>query len=247
MQPYCTPIAVLAVHVHNISTSADSCAVLLCMFLCSTHTSARALVAMLCGVELAMRSNDELSPEINRLTKASTIMAESTSQGLSGDRSYRETSVFSPPEYQISYGHDHTLQWEPPVDSKELAIALSYHFPLQRDLESKMQAATRRFLRQERDNASQRTEQVKPTCVKQAISREHLPTTPIESSKDSGLEIKSTLAPTLQILTWDSEMKEFNPKIKRRRYDKGERVKVAANRGFACDQHRRQKMKVHKP
>ncbi|CCD42990.1 hypothetical protein BofuT4_P070660.1 [Botrytis cinerea T4] len=48
---------------------------------------------------------------------------------------------------------------------------------------------------------------------------------------------------TIQFLTWDADMKEFSPKIKKRRYDKEERVKVAANRGFACARHRKQKMK----
>jgi hypothetical protein len=159
-------------------------------------------------------------------------MAGCTGQQLSKDRSYRETSEFSAPQYNISYRGDHTLQWTPPVGSKELAVALSYHFPMQTDLESKMQAATRKFLREE-------------DMSNQVASREKTSVVPTDS-KDACLEIQPTLGPALQIFTWDSEMKEYNPKAKRRRYDTKERVKVAQNRGFACEQHRRMKMKVCK-
>jgi hypothetical protein len=154
-------------------------------------------------------------------------MAVNTTKQELQSRSYREPSEFSAPQYNITYRHDHTLQWEPAVGSKELAVALSYHFPLQTNLESKMQAATRKFLREE-DSSNQDP------------SRET--TIPIDT-KDTCLEARSTLGP-LQIFTWDSEMKEYNPKTKRRRYDTKERVKVAQNRGFACEQHRRMKMKV---
>jgi hypothetical protein len=62
------------------------------------------------------------------------------------DTSSRQSSVFEPPEYKIYYGPDHTLQWDPPAGSKELAVALSYHYPLG-DLESKMRTVTKRFLK----------------------------------------------------------------------------------------------------
>jgi galactose mutarotase-like enzyme len=154
-------------------------------------------------------------------------MAVCTTKQEQKNRSYREPSEFSAPQYAITYGSDHTLQWEPSVGSKELAVALSYHFPLQTDLESKMQAATRKFLREE-DLANQ--DPSRETAV------------PMDT-KDTCLETQST-SPALQIFTWDSEMKEYSPKAKRRRYDTKERVKVAQNRGFACEQHRRMKMKV---
>lgn len=53
---------------------------------------------------------------------------------------------FEPPTYSISVGPDKALQWDPPVDSDELAIALSYHFPLPRTLEAKMQAAMEKWI-----------------------------------------------------------------------------------------------------
>jgi hypothetical protein len=69
------------------------------------------------------------------------------------DTQSRESSIFIPLEYEIFYGADHTLEWSPPTGSKELAFALSYHFPLG-DLESKMQAVTRRFIKAQKVNAS---------------------------------------------------------------------------------------------
>ncbi|KAG9228753.1 hypothetical protein BJ875DRAFT_476708 [Amylocarpus encephaloides] len=161
------------------------------------------------------------------------VQQESSSRGM------REASEFCPPEYQISYGQDQTLQWSPLVGSRDLAIALSYHFPLQTDLESKMQAATRRFLREEQDKAGQPMERV--TSLDENASSDN--TLMKEISNVSTIEEQPKAPPTLQFLTWDLGMKEYSPKAKRRRYEKGERIKVAANRGFACDQHRRMKMK----
>jgi hypothetical protein len=51
-------------------------------------------------------------------------------QQPSFDTQSRESSIFIPPEYEIFYGADHTLDWSPPAGSKELAFALSYHLPL---------------------------------------------------------------------------------------------------------------------
>lgn len=155
------------------------------------------------------------------------------------DRTSRAESEFSAPEYNITYGQDHTLQWDPPVGSKELALALSYHFPLQADLASKMQAATRRFLRQERDSKKSKSNSNSPAAGDDQAASRDSSNPAVEEGKDS-----KAGTPGLQILTWDSGMKQYSHKTKRRRYDKGERVKVAANRGFACDVHRRQKMKV---
>jgi hypothetical protein len=162
----------------------------------------------------------------------------------SGDQVNLEVPIFSTPQYRVSYGDDYTLQWTPPVGSRELAVALSYHFPLQTDLESKMQAAIKVFLHKEQQSPSHETEQMDPSCVQQSTIPQQLSTTPTESSMAPGLEIRPAATPTLQILTWDSKMNEFNPKTKRRRYEKDERTKVTANRGFACQRHRRQKMKV---
>jgi hypothetical protein len=172
------------------------------------------------------------------------IMVEITDRDCSGDQVNLEVPIFYTPQYHVSYGDDYTLQWTPPVGSKELAVALSYHFPLQKDLESKMQAAIKAFLHQEQQSPSRETEQIKPSGVEQSTIPQQLSTSPPESSTASRLESRPAVTPALQILTWDSKMNEFNPKTKRRRYEKDERTKVTANRGFACQRHRRQKMKV---
>jgi hypothetical protein len=40
---------------------------------------------------------------------------------------------FEPPTYALSFAEDSTLKWDPPIGSPELALALSYHFPLQKN------------------------------------------------------------------------------------------------------------------
>lgn len=176
------------------------------------------------------------------------------------NQAQRESSIFDLPQYVISYNDDHTLRWDPPAGSKELSIALSYHFPLERDLGSKMQAATRKFLRNERQKTL--SEGSKMNGTSEYVNLDGLPsqmdtedqvTRPTMKVPESSSHVRSGLIAshrismpetrTIQFLTWDTDMKEF-PKIKKRRYDKEERVKVAANRGFACARHRKQKMKV---
>ncbi len=75
-------------------------------------------------------------------------MSDPFSNEPSRDRNRRDDSVFHPPSYNISHGPDKALQWDPPADSDELAIALSYHFPIQKTLKKKMQAAVEKFLQQ---------------------------------------------------------------------------------------------------
>ncbi|KAL2068595.1 hypothetical protein VTL71DRAFT_14932 [Oculimacula yallundae] len=72
-----------------------------------------------------------------------------TSKKSANEFSSRESS-FDPPIYSISHAKDHTLQWDPPVGSKDLAIALSYHFPMETSMENKMRAATKKFLKEEK-------------------------------------------------------------------------------------------------
>ncbi|KAH9207602.1 hypothetical protein DL95DRAFT_468532 [Leptodontidium sp. 2 PMI_412] len=69
------------------------------------------------------------------------------------DISSREPS-FDPPSYAISHGKDYTLKWEPPAGSKDLTVALSYHFPLETSMESKMRASTKKFLKEEKRKQS---------------------------------------------------------------------------------------------
>jgi len=193
------------------------------------------------------------------------------------DSSTRDSSFFDPPEYEISYGEDHTLQWIPPAGSKELAVALSYHFPMG-DLESKMRAATKKFLKAEAKGHSERigTKHVQsleenfPKAILQqqegtntsSLSNTDVNKTPINAPtelehvmlQDSdystpGIDWKASPSRRerhqwLEIVSWKPEILGFKKKALKRRYEKEEREKVAANRGYACEEHRRRKMKV---
>jgi hypothetical protein len=63
----------------------------------------------------------------------------------SHDHKSQESSVSDLLYYKIVFAEDDTLQWDPPAGSPELARALSYHFPIEKGIKSKMQAATRKF------------------------------------------------------------------------------------------------------
>lgn len=63
------------------------------------------------------------------------------------DRELRAGSVSEFFNYTVRLSKDSTLQWDLPAGSDELAIALSYHFPLEKGVEKKMQAATKDFMK----------------------------------------------------------------------------------------------------
>jgi len=147
-------------------------------------------------------------------------------------------------EYRITYAPDHTLQWDPPTSSKELAIALSYHFPLEPDLESKMRAAMVRFLSSK--NSS-------PTLNRDShryLTPEDDETPPATSPSRQLInsKVKPNMRDHLKVVAWDpgnGPKGGFNKReVKRRRYQTEEGARVAKNRGYACERHRRQKLKV---
>jgi hypothetical protein len=189
----------------------------------------------------------------------------------------RESSIFEPPEYEISYREDHTLQWDPPAGSKELAVALSYHFPMG-DLESKMRAATKKFLKAEAKRYSEKVreknvrtfEEKLESVLKTSLQRQQ-PTsmnsrlnpnssescTSVPNEPDHGLlqvpdhslpcirmEISPGSNQELKIVSWKPEILGFKKTAPKRRYEPEEREKVAVNRGYVCEEHRRRKMKV---
>jgi hypothetical protein len=154
-------------------------------------------------------------------------MLKSFNFELSGGQNLRELSVFRPPSYNITHGPDKALQWDPPADSDELAIALSYHFPVEKTLKRKMQAAVEKFLRQERPNRLNCGKHIEgPTAQKSGALR------PISEGIPGLLSFNA------------NTLEEVKMKRKRRAYEKAERVKVGSNRGNACKVHRRQKLKV---
>jgi len=203
----------------------------------------------------------------------------------SPDQGFRQGSVSELLEYTISFNEDNTLEWNPPVGSKELAIALSYHFPKEEKLEKKMQTATMKFLRAEHQRNRQLLTAAAPggsiprhdyssgdesingplaMCETSHKEPENSDRGPVPQSKPSlpspsikpaktnmareEIDVTET-KPTpgaLKIVSWGPYDKETR-KTKKRRYGSEERVKVASNRGYACDEHRRQKVKVTIP
>jgi hypothetical protein len=84
------------------------------------------------------------------------IMAPIAEQELAGVQNDRAISVPEALNYTITRDADQILQFTPPVGSRKLADALSYHFPAQGTLESKMQAAILRYFKEtaEPENSS---------------------------------------------------------------------------------------------
>ena len=153
-------------------------------------------------------------------------------------REIRETSVSELLEYKISYDDDGALQWHPPVGSKELAIALSYYFPEERDIKEKMRAAIKGFLRDQRKIIGNVLQAEAENKSRQSVEA---------GNQHVGAERRKIPDHfDLQVLPWDPIKKIFkgNPRRTKRRYGKIEGAKVAANRGNVCDYHRKKKLKV---
>ncbi|KAH6695882.1 hypothetical protein BKA61DRAFT_711048 [Leptodontidium sp. MPI-SDFR-AT-0119] len=187
---------------------------------------------------------------------------------LAVEPSSRESS-FDPPSHSISHGKDYTLQWHPAVGSKELAVALSYHFPLETTMERKMRAATKKFLKEEKRKveissghsgldtaglASVAEESADGTTSGQLPSKDSPDT--VSKPKPAHLQenTKSEVAePTVphpspeqafpKILSWVRGVDNKKPKRKKRRYGMLEAAEAAANSGNVCDDHRKRKVK----
>ncbi|KAF4631884.1 hypothetical protein G7Y89_g6244 [Cudoniella acicularis] len=173
----------------------------------------------------------------------------------------RQSSVFEPPEYKLSRGHDRTLEWDPPADSEELAIALSWYFPMENSLVGKMQAAIRRFLQAERKNHTSHifskvcSQEAGPT--RQPLTEQLTPEHHVNGSPTQYVPIRSSgkcmpspgkisllkAVTTPKFRAWIPGMSELKPTGRKRKYGQEEAVKVARNRGNACEEHRRLKTK----
>jgi len=168
----------------------------------------------------------------------------------------------------MTYGHDQTLQWDPPRDSKEFTLDPSYDFPKEGNPESKTMAATKEVLGKEPLELAQKDPPnssialqpptQEPTSIKIPIvealklQRTSYPGKP--DDREAG-NVKSDGVPRipvkplsgLKVLTWDPVKGEFDGddnQGRKRRYEKEEARKVAMNRGFTCDEHRKRKKKV---
>lgn len=117
--------------------------------------------------------------------------------GQSAGLSSRQSSIFEPPGYSIFYGPDNTLLWEPIAGSAELAIALSYHFPFEKDLAGKMRAAMRKFLKGQSGNEDRGETQ--PKSQKQATPSSLTPrvSSPLPMKKTLGS--RRNLPPSLAL------------------------------------------------
>jgi hypothetical protein len=212
---------------------------------------------------------------------------------LPRDRESGETLTFKPPRYQIFYASDQTLQRDPPADSRELAEALSYHFPIEKSLKCKMQAATRVFLQNRKRSksigeaaqplvprdvsinrdpttekgpaskasADQPTDPAQKSTFRETLyatnfpidsrplphssSREDSPRQPSQDNVMRNPEAMGSMPPSSSCrnITW-SYNSGVKPRGRKRRYAKDEAAKVAANRGMACEEHQRRKVKA---
>jgi hypothetical protein len=215
---------------------------------------------------------------------------------FNGDREENSPSPpFQPPSYAIRVAPDKSLQWDPPADSEELAIALSYHFPLPQTLEAKMQAATQKWLHDRRSryatttslertqtkarrNAGQNVygqiqvladpERPLPrlrhpkgnvSSIRSYNSRDevtncvasppHPPNGNARNSRPEGSNQQPS-GPSRHpdkpcLISWKVETGDNSHRVpKKRRYLEDERLRVAKNRGNACEDHRRRRQKV---
>jgi len=179
---------------------------------------------------------------------------------------------FEVPEYHITFEEDGTLQWTPPAASKELALALSYHFPKQKNLEDKMQAAIRRFLQASKKRSSgAKIDAIVASTVGDADSKlsgtkpmdSVVPATTFSAAKAT---LTSTIVSNDHIVLpplpksisstgsqpsgmsqviWKADTgEEVQVKPKKRQYTERERKDVGSNRGKVCKEHQRKKQKV---
>jgi hypothetical protein len=172
---------------------------------------------------------------------------------------------FRPPTYALSFAEDGTLQWDPPIGSSELALALSYHFPLQKTLAEKMQVAIGTWLKQQKAILASTTKQpcaetsvdgnvVRPALMLSIKSGTGTPSLSVAQKlanqrtrtlfqKDPS--VSTTRANFPGITSWHLQGGNSTPgKRRKRTYTKKERKEVARNRGKVCKFHKLKKIKV---
>ena len=158
----------------------------------------------------------------------------------------------APPKYSITRGEDDVLQWQPPIGSRELANALSYHYPLEQSLQEKMQCAILDFLDSEFTNGNPIPEEadtdIKPPVAVQPpklifIMDSAAPEVPKPAENATQLP-QSTQGPEM-CGVWDIKTGEsVKPKGRKRALSPETRQRVAENRGNACAFHRKAKTQV---
>lgn len=76
-------------------------------------------------------------------------MSTSLVDGKDGSTIDSGSRTRAPPKYSISRDKDGALQLDPPIGSRELANALSYHYPMVNGLQEKIQSAMLDFFEAE--------------------------------------------------------------------------------------------------
>lgn len=185
------------------------------------------------------------------------------------------TSQALVPTYRITRAADQTLIFDPPVGSRSLADALSYHYPFHEGLQRRIrQASLDYFLSCGKDNPLQSipnpsgssssqpsrdvllhpSSSVVSIAPKPIQSSTHSESTPPQANSDgfTRLRVESTANPHFKPKVWD--IKTGKPSTRRSRGRKSgsalkpeERQRVAKNRGNACARHRRARTKVYLP
>lgn len=158
-----------------------------------------------------------------------------------------------PPQYSITRGEDDALQWEPPIGSRELANALSYHYPMENGLREKMQRAILDFLDSEIADGELTSKEIKADLMFHSGS-EATGLIPVEDEaigklrKTSG---KAAPLPPQKIQVpdmcgiWDIRTGEpVKGKGRKRALSPTRRKEVAENRGNTCEYHQKAKTRV---
>jgi hypothetical protein len=156
------------------------------------------------------------------------------------------------PKYSITRGEYGVLLWDPPARSRDLANALSYHYPLEQTLLEKMQSATRDFLDSEtiESNLAPWEPGKLPKNLVSVNSETLIRGGVNEESLMPQLSKNDTLPPQVAhgkdvFGIWDAESGE-SVKIKGRKrgLSPTSRRRVSQNRGNICAAHRKAKTLV---
>jgi hypothetical protein len=156
------------------------------------------------------------------------------------------------PNYTITRGEDDTLQWEPPIRSRELANALSYRYPLEQSLQEKMQRAILDFLDSEILDGKLNPKEVdtdmkSPVTVqsqKSAAVTDKIGPVVAKLAEKATPPSQSTQGPEV-FGVWDIKTGEsVKPKGRKRGLSPTTRQRVAENRGNTCAYHRKAKTQV---
>jgi hypothetical protein len=155
------------------------------------------------------------------------------------------------PKYSITRGEDDTLQWQPPIKSRELANALSYHYPLEQSLQEKMRRAILDFLDSEIVYTPTPKEVKTDLKLLVAVQPPELIKITDKAAPDVTKSAETATHPshssqsTEMCGVWDAKTGEaVKPKGRKRGLSPTTRQRVAENRGNACAYHQKAKTQV---